>query len=354
MEQFTSIIKSWYFKNRRELPWRKNQDPYSIWLSEIILQQTRIAQGLKYYRRIIERFPDVHSLARASIDEVLKLWQGLGYYSRARNLHKAANTIINEYHGVFPDNYTELIKLQGVGDYTAAAILSISFRKPYPVVDGNVIRVLSRVFGINVPYDKAIGRKKISALASKYLDTSDPGNYNQAIMEFGATYCIPKNPKCPDCVLNRLCYAYKNKAVHDLPLKSAKIIQKKRYLNYLVVLENGNTFLKARREKDIWRGLYDFPLIETQHAVELKQLTSTTEWGIWFAGGPFKHIRSYPIVKHQLTHQVLFVRFVVLAVTTSEKLISKGFQKVHLEDVNRFPVPVVIGQFIEHLKKKCL
>lgn len=215
----TSVLIKWYHKNKRHLPWRDTQNPYLIWISEVILQQTRVIQGLDYYLRFIRKLPDIQSLATVSEDEVLKLWQGLGYYTRARNLHAAAKNIVHYFNGKFPDNYTDILKLKGIGKYTAAAVASFAFNEPVPVVDGNVCRVLSRLYAINYPADSAEGQKLIYSLAEKIIDKKNPGIFNQAIMEFGALQCVPQNPDCSKCPLNKKCLAYIYNNVSLFPVK---------------------------------------------------------------------------------------------------------------------------------------
>ena len=254
----------WYLQNKRELPWRTTTRPYFIWLSEIILQQTRVNQGIPYYLKFVKSFPTIEILANASEENVLKLWQGLGYYSRARNLHLTARYITNQLNGVFPNNYKELIKLKGVGDYTASAISSICFNEPRAVVDGNVYRVLARVFGIDIPINSSRGINEFKNLAQQLVDTKQPGIYNQAIMEFGARYCVPQNPNCNTCIFNDRCIAFQKQLVSELPVKLPKTSIINFFFNYIVIIsEDDKTVLRQRTEKGIWQKLYEFPLIET-------------------------------------------------------------------------------------------
>jgi len=269
---FSNILIAWYLHNKRSLPWRETKDPYHIWLSEIMLQQTRVAQGLPYYEKFVSAFPTVHNLADASEDTVLKLWQGLGYYSRARNLHATAKYISNDLNGVFPNTFEELLKLKGVGDYTASAIGSICFNLPTAVVDGNVYRVLSRFFNINTPINSSEGIKTFKKLAQELLDTSNPGEFNQAIMEFGARQCAPQSPDCPNCVFNDKCLAFQTKKVKELPVKIRKTTVKKKYFNYLVFIsDDQKTILQQRLEKGIWQQLYEFPLIEADKLISITE-----------------------------------------------------------------------------------
>ena len=261
MSDFSSILENWYARNGRfDLPWRKVSDPYLIWLSETILQQTRVAQGYDYYIRFSERFPNVFDLAAAEEDEVLKLWQGLGYYSRARNLHFAAKTVAEL--GAFPTNYEEVRKLKGVGDYTAAAICSFAYNQPHAVVDGNVYRVLSRFFGIYTPIDTNEGKKEFTALANELLDKEHPGKYNSAIMDFGALQCTPKGPDCDSCPFSGSCHALQANAINDLPVKSKKTAVTNRYMVYVYLQDENHLLLRRRGKGDIWQGLYEPYLIE--------------------------------------------------------------------------------------------
>ena len=300
---FSSIIIKWYNKNKRNLPWRHTKDAYKIWLSEIILQQTRVQQGLPYYNRFVEKFPTVHDLASAKESVVIKTWQGLGYYSRARNLHVSAKFISQNLKGKFPSNYDEIKKLKGIGDYTAAAIISFAFNQPYPVVDGNVYRVLSRYFGIKTPIDSTKGKKEFSKKANLLISRKEPGTYNQAIMEFGALQCVPQNPDCNKCPLQKSCIAFSKDMVDLLPIKSKKGKTRTRYFNYLVMKRNGKILIKKRIENDIWKNLYDFPLIETNKPVSRTQLSKLVS---------DKNISiktSSDTVKHILSHQIILAKF---------------------------------------------
>src|ERR1043165_6651460 len=259
MKHFSGKIMTWYEQNKRDLPWRNTRDPYLIWLSEVILQQTRVDQGMAYYHKFAEAFPTVKDLAKADSDKVMKLWQGLGYYSRARNLHAAAKMVAGKYKGVFPASYEGIKELKGVGDYTAAAIASFAFKLPHAVVDGNVYRVLSRVFGIETPIDSTQGKKEFNKLANELLDISNPADHNQAVMEFGSQFCKPVNPDCKSCFFNTKCFAFKHSKVPELPVKSKKTKVRSRYLNYFIIVDkNGSIFVHKRQKKDIWEGLYEF------------------------------------------------------------------------------------------------
>ncbi|RZL34004.1 MAG: A/G-specific adenine glycosylase, partial [Pedobacter sp.] len=270
---FSKQLTKWYLQNKRDLPWRKTQNPYLIWLSEIMLQQTRVAQGLPYYNAFILAFPTVFDLANASEEQVLKLWQGLGYYSRARNMHKTAQIVANDFKGIFPDNNKDLLKLKGVGDYTAAAIASFSFGEKIPVVDGNVFRVLSRVFDIETDISNACAKKEFQELALELMNNENPALFNQAIMEFGALQCVPKNPDCENCIFNTACLALKNDKVGSLPYKSKKTKVVDRFFNYLIFEDEQNkTIVQKRTEKGIWHNLYEFPLIEMTKNINLEEI----------------------------------------------------------------------------------
>ncbi|EDP98499.1 A/G-specific adenine glycosylase [Kordia algicida OT-1] len=339
---FSKEIIQWYFQNKRDLPWRKTKDPYRIWLSEIMLQQTRVAQGLPYYEKFTEAFPTVYDLANAEESQVLKLWQGLGYYSRARNLHYTAKDIVENYNGQFPSTYKALLKLKGVGDYTASAIASICFDEVAPVVDGNVYRVLSRYFDIDTPINSTEGIKKFKELAFEVVDHDDPANFNQAIMEFGAVQCKPQNPYCIICPLHESCEGLKNQRVDMLPVKLKKTKVKKRWFNYLVVVSNASeTLLEKRKGKGIWQGLYQFPLLETETSIEtIADYQSEIEEII--------KIKDFSVTKfnekemiHKLSHQHLYTTFWIVETTDSLK------NGISLQEIRTYPVPILIGNFIE-------
>lgn len=307
---FSRALLPWYAENQRPLPWRATTDPYRVWLSEVILQQTRVDQGMAYWQRFVQRYPTVAELAKASEDQVLRLWQGLGYYSRARNLRAAAQQVVRDHGGRFPADHSSLLKLKGVGDYTASAITSICFGLPEPVVDGNVYRVLSRVFGVGTPIDSTEGRKEFRALAARLIDPKHPGDHNQAVMELGATVCTPKNPQCGDCPVMRKCLALKTDRIGELPVKQGKAKTRIRHFNYLLIETKGGIYLRKRTAKDIWQGLWELPLIETETAVgprtmerlvsEMSGKKSAAIWSIRLSSEPVKHV---------LSHQVIHARF---------------------------------------------
>ena len=297
---FSKALLPWYREHHRPLPWRETRDPYRIWLSEVILQQTRVDQGLAYWHRFVERYPTVAHLAKAPEDAILKLWQGLGYYSRARNLRTAAQQVVSTHGGAFPPDYALLRGLKGVGEYTAAAVGSIAFGLVEPVVDGNVYRVLSRVFGIATPIDSTEGRKEFRALAATLIDPKHPGDHNQAVMELGATVCLPRNPRCGDCPIASRCIARATGRITELPVKAGKTTVRVRYFNYLHIRTAKGTYLQKRTGKDIWQGLYELPLIETTRPASKRMLCLTLEETA--PGGWVVEKRSGKVV-HLLSHQ---------------------------------------------------
>lgn len=346
MNDFQDKIYGWYLENKRDLPWRKTSDPYRIWISEIILQQTRVAQGTKYFHRFINKFPTIKHLASASENEVLKLWQGLGYYSRARNLHFTAKLIVNDYKGVFPSSYNEILKLKGIGAYTAAAISSIAFQLPHPAVDGNIYRLLSRYFGIETPIDSHNGKKEFYEIAKEIMPPNNPGMHNQALMEFGALQCVPKSPKCNLCTLGLSCSANKKGLVEKLPVKSKKIKQSVRYF-YFYYIDNGKfTYLEKRLKNDIWKNLYQFPLNETVE--ELSEI-ETIKLGIPFGANIKANIKSISTKrKHILSHQILYAWIVHVETETLNNFSTK-YIRINKKDISKFAIPRLLEHFIEGL-----
>ncbi len=338
---FSEKLITWYKQNKRDLPWRNTTDPYQIWLSEIILQQTRVDQGLNYFHKFIENYPTVKDLAKASEKDVLNHWQGLGYYSRARNLHFTAKYIVNELNGIFPSAHKDILKLKGVGEYTAAAISSFSYQEPYPVIDGNVYRVLSRIFGIEDPIDSTKGKKIFKELAAELIDIKNPDTYNQAIMEFGALQCTPKKPNCETCPYLLECYAYKNNSVSELPKKEKKIKQRNRYFNYLVIITDDAIYLNERKKKDIWQGLFDFPVLEST-----EPLSSFTPLNDEFKKLKLSLIRKSEEYKHLLSHQKIYATFWLVSTEKAEK-ISNSYNKIPLKEINNYPVPKLIENYIK-------
>jgi A/G-specific adenine glycosylase len=338
---FSTKIVNWYIQNKRDLPWRNTTDAYKIWLSEIILQQTRVRQGLPYYINFISAFPTVKDLANADEQQVLKLWQGLGYYSRARNLHFTAKYVMENHNGIFPNSYEELLKLKGIGTYTAAAIASFSSNEAVAVLDGNVFRVLSRVFNVDYDISQNTSKKYFIDLATKVLSKSKPDIHNQAIMEFGALHCVPKSPNCIECVFNDSCEAFKLKKVSELPVKSKKVKVTKRFLNYILVKDASEKYeMNKRTENGIWQNLYEFPCIESESEIDeceiLNQLNEK------YTIKNFHYFDSFNVL-HKLSHQHLNIKFYTIEI---ENNLNKGFT---FEEVKQLPVPIVLHNFIEKI-----
>ncbi len=343
---FSKILTNWYSVNKRDFPWRETSDPYFIWLSEIILQQTQTKQGLPYYEAFVNKYPTVFALANAEETEVLKLWQGLGYYSRARNLHLTAKYIANKLDGIFPNSYEDLLKLKGIGDYTASAIASICFGEPTAVVDGNVYRTLSRYFGIETPINSTQGVKEFKLLATSLIDRNNPGDYNQAIMEFGATQCKPQNPDCSICPFNNSCIALQKGILQMLPVKLNKTKVTNKHFNFLVFISSDKkTLFEKRTSKGIWQNLYQFPLLETEISLQSDS----------FRGHPFLKdiMKNIPFefslyndidIVHKLSHQHLHTKFWIVEV---DKLPKKGMD---FSEITKHPTSILISNFIDEFK----
>ncbi|MEJ6584194.1 MAG: A/G-specific adenine glycosylase [Crocinitomicaceae bacterium] len=333
MDTFTRLITDWYRQNKRNLPWRETSDPYLIWISEIILQQTRVDQGINYYLTFKKNYPTISDLANASEESILNDWQGLGYYSRARNLHFSAQFIRDKHDGIFPTDYNEIKALKGVGSYTAAAVSSFAYNQKYAVVDGNVYRLLSRVFSIDTPIDSTEGIKYFQRLANELIDEKDPAIHNQAIMEVGAIICTPKNPNCDDCPLEAKCLAKSNGTFDNLPVKSKKTKVRKRFFHYLIFLENNETIIEKRIEKDIWQHLYQFPMIETDSSLIPESLI----------------LKDYVVqsqeITHILSHQKITAKFYNFNKIPKEK--ESHWIKIKKEDIQDFPLPRIIDRYIE-------
>jgi len=349
---FSKLIIKWYNKNKRDLPFRKTKDPYRIWLSEIILQQTRVSQGLPYYERFESLFPTIHHLAKAKEDVVMKAWQGLGYYSRARNLHHAAKHVSTELKGKFPSSFEEIKKLKGIGDYTAGAIASLAFNKPHVVVDGNVFRVISRYFGIKTPIDSSQGKKEFTRKAEELLDRKNPGTFNQAVMEFGALQCVPQNPDCKKCVLQKSCKASSKNLVDVLPIKLKKTKSRTRYFNYLVFRQKGKIMIRRRTENDIWKNLYDFPMIETQKEIKpipaLHKGKGENKLLVPPFGKDLGWAISSKLFKHILSHQTIFARFWEVKQSGSKKYLYKGKSwYVNENQLNKYAFPRLIERYFQ-------
>ena len=341
--QWTRELMRWYSLHKRNFPWREDKNPYKIWLSEIIMQQTRVAQGLPYYQAFVDRYPRVEDLAAAPEDEVLKLWQGLGYYSRARNLHATAKHIVQEYNGVFPDTFKALLSLKGVGDYTASAIGSISYNLPEAVVDGNVYRFLSRYFGMDTPIDSSGAHKIFKAKATELMDKKRPGDFNQALMEFGALQCTPKATDCQTCPFSSYCVAHQQAKVEQFPVKLKKGKVKDRYFNFLVcTTPNDALLLEKREEKGIWQNLWQFPLVEGTSLLDSNQLKKEAAFQntVGETSYTLTLVNKQP-VKHLLSHQRLWIRFWQL-----EGAYFQG-NSISKKDIHAYAVPVPLAQYIK-------
>ena len=334
---FSNKLINWYNHNKRDLPWRKTKDPYKIWVSEIILQQTRIEFGIKYYNKFLKRYPDVKKLANSKEIDLMKIWEGLGYYSRAINMLKTAKIVLNSFNGVFPLRYEELIQLPGVGDYTASAISSICNDELQVVVDGNVLRFLSRIHKIDLPIESIKTKKYFKKLGFKLIQDVKPGDFNQALMDYGSTICKPKKFDCNSCLFSIDCKAYNSNSVENYPVKKKKIKLKDRFLNYVVVVTNDNkTQIKKRDSSGIWKNLYEFPLIETKVETSAKQISKELNLNL-------KDLLSVKKINHRLSHQLLHITFFVYKV---------DYKLDDLVDINAlasYPFPKPINKFISEL-----
>jgi len=328
------------------MPWKGEKDPYKIWLSEIILQQTRVEQGLGYYNNFIKTFPNIHKLAKAPDEKVFKLWEGLGYYTRCRNLLVTARYISKELKGKFPSTYDDIKTLKGIGPYTAAAISSFAFNLPYAVVDGNVFRVLARVFGINIPTDSTEGKKLFTALAEELLDNKQPGSYNQAIMDFGAVICKPAAPLCPGCIFKNQCAAFLNNKVNELPVKEKKITIRKRWFYYLVVEFKNEIAIRQRTEKDIWQDLYEFPLLESANELDKRTILQQIDKKKWFSKNEYELLSVSPLFKQQLSHQLIAGQFIKLKLLKKPAL-KNDWQWLQKEKAGKYAFPRFINQYLE-------
>jgi A/G-specific adenine glycosylase len=346
----TETLISWYHQHKRDLPWRSTRDPYRIWLSEVILQQTRVNQGMDYYHRFLERFPDIFALAKASEEEVLKLWQGLGYYSRARNLHHAARTIVSEFSGKFPPAYSSLLNLKGIGEYTAAAIASISFNEAVAVVDGNVSRVLARLFALEEPVNASPGMKLLRKIAEGLIPATDPATFNQAIMEFGALQCTPRKPGCESCPLRLQCLAYAKGKATEYPKKLDLSRVKELYYYYLVitfpVLGRQHILLHKREQAGIWKNMYDFPLVESGNNLEFHEVMASGTC-VGLLGRKFPGILSISQEYiHLLSHRRISARFIRIILTGAPKNIGPNIIAA-IPDIGKYPVPKLIERYLD-------
>lgn len=341
---FSEVLIRWYHTKKRDLPWRKTKDPYKIWLSEVILQQTRVAQGSPYYEKFVENYPTVKALASADEQEVLRLWQGLGYYSRARNMHATAKIIEQDFGGKFPDNYHDLLKLKGIGPYTAAAIASFAFDEKVAVVDGNVFRVLARVFGIETDISSHEAKKVFGELANNLISEESPSVYNQAIMEFGAIHCTPSNPDCMFCVFADSCVANVKGMQAVLPIKSKKTKVRNRFFDYFVIEQNDNLLMHQRPEGDIWTGLNDFYLIENEE--KLSELDEINDDFLTEVLSKAIIKNSSESVKHILSHQRIEARFWHI-VLNDEVVLPAGYEFYSLNEVENLPKPILIEKYLK-------
>jgi A/G-specific adenine glycosylase len=340
---FSDEITRWYLKNKRKLPWRETTDAYVIWLSEIILQQTRVEQGMPYFHRFLEKYPDVVSFAAATEDEILHLWQGLGYYSRGRNMLKTARQVAEYHSGVFPVQYEQLIQLKGIGEYTAAAIASFAANEAKAVVDGNVFRVLARYFGIGEPVNSTKGKKIFQDIADEILNRDHPGLHNQAVMEFGAMLCKPKSPDCPNCPVRENCYAYNHNQVRLLPKKNKTVKVRDRYFNYLLITDGDKVLMKKRDESDIWANMYDLPLIETPSYTAPQNVTELLQTKELLGGEP-RIIAFYSEKRHLLTHQRIHAQFIHVE-NQPIKLEQKYFF-IEVKNIKMLALPKILNIFL--------
>ncbi len=349
---FTRRLLKWNGqKNKREMPWKGEKDPYKIWLSEIILQQTRVEQGLDYYHRFIQKFPDIRKLANAKDAVIFKLWEGLGYYTRCRNLISTARFISKELDGRFPNSYHDIKELKGVGPYTAAAISSFAFNLSYAVVDGNVSRVLARVFGIENAIDSTKGKNLISTLADELLDKKQPGIYNQAIMDFGAVVCKPSAPLCSICIFRNICFAFLNDKVKKLPVKSKRVTIRERWFYYFILEEENGFIIQQRKSKDIWNELYEFPLIERKRGATIENILMEASTLGWLKKRKYEVVKISPMYKQQLSHQLITGQFIEIKL--SEKIKLKKHQLWVTENqLRKFPFPRVINQYLKSGNKR--
>jgi len=342
---FATQLLSWNRdSNNRVMPWKFEKDPYKIWISEIILQQTRVLQGLAYYNRFVTKFPTVHTIADAKESEVFKVWEGLGYYTRCKNIIATAKFISKELDGKFPDNYKDILQLKGIGTYTASAIASFAYNLPFAVLDGNVFRVLSRYFGIKAPIDNPEGKKYFSILANELLDKKNPAMYNQAIMDFGATICKPL-PLCNICPLNVRCIAYLHGLTQIFPVKEKNIVKRSRWFYYLVVEYKNKFYVRKRTGKDIWQNLYEFILIETLKPLTVKKLLATPEFNSAIGKNLLDIKKISAIYKQQLTHQIINGQFITLSVKTP--LLLNDYQLISTVKMQKLPFPKFINTYLK-------
>jgi A/G-specific adenine glycosylase len=346
-KQFSIQLLKWYEKNKRDLPWRSTRNPYAIWLSEIILQQTRVAQGLEYYIKFLSAFPDIFAFAAAPEDKIMMLWQGLGYYSRARYMMEAAKKIVKNYKGEFPSTYNELLTLKGIGTYTAAAIASISFNVPVAVIDGNVLRVFSRYAGIMESIEKPAVRQIIRSALEFLIDKKKPAEFNQAMMELGAICCTPRDPDCPNCPLALSCYAANHNLQSKIPVKKIKTRPKLRYFHYLILHSEDTFYLKKRSGKDIWKALYEFPLIETESSVTPALFLKTQNLKHLAGTSKIEILKISDQITHQLSHQTIHAYFYTIKAKGKYLHLDGDFIPVSRESLPKYAFPRLIARYLE-------
>lgn len=345
----SKLLVNWYKLNKRDLPWRRSKDPYKIWVSEIILQQTRVSQGKDYYLKFIDKFPDIKTLANSEEIEVLKAWEGLGYYSRARNLRESARIIQEKYSGIFPDSYQEIIGLKGIGPYTAGAIASIAYQLPYPAIDGNVKRVISRIFGVKDDIGSSRSFNKIEKIILSIIDKKDPGTFNQALMDFGSLICLPANPKCPECILKDICFASTNDMVNELPLSYKINKQRNRAFQYFIITERNKILINKRLGEDIWKGMYEFPLIEYVTMPQEAQGIEDFKMKYNLKTENIKNISISPIHKHKLSHQNIEACFVHVEISgLTEFAKTQHFTQIEINQLLSFPFPRLIQRYLQN------
>ena len=340
---FSNTLISWYLVYKRDLPWRNTKNPYFIWVSEVVLQQTRVEQGLSYYNNIIQLFPDIKSLAEADLDFLLKQWQGLGYYNRAINMHQAAKVVVNQYNGAFPNSYDEIRQLKGIGDYIAAAVASFAFDLPHPVCDGNVKRVISRFFAIDKPIDKKEGEQELHLALNSVFDGENSALFNQAIMDFGSLICSKSNPKCITCPMNSNCLAYSNSVVNILPKKVGKTKVSTRYIHYLVINSDKKIYVNRRKNNDIWANMFDFPAIEYNRILDVVDLVKTDEWVRLFENQDVNITRISPIFSHKLSHQLISAVFIEINFQGT----LDSFIQVSSKQFDKLAIPRLVDKFIQ-------
>lgn len=347
MNKIIESLINWYNISKRNLPWRNSLNPYYIWVSEIILQQTRVEQGLRYYLRFIDTFPTIEKLAHAEQQEVLNVWKGLGYYRRALNLHKAAQQVINNYEGNLPNSYDELLKLKGIGEYTAAAIASIAFGKKTPVVDGNVIRVISRVFMLKGDKNNKAFKKQLVDMIKPSMNNFNPSDVNQSLMELGACVCLPKKPACLKCPIKVFCKAYNENKVEQFPTLANKVKQKIIYFNYLIIINNKHVLMHLRKGNTIWKNMYQFPLIEDNKILNLSELKEHKNFKKYFSTN-VEFLCESKIYKHTLSHRIIYAKYFIFKLKKDKKF---SFEKINIQDVDKLPLPRLIEKIKDDVAK---